>query len=332
MQTPHTFLIPDPAAFVSGGNLYNAELMQALKQQGVLCCCCSLEEFEVKKPSGITWVDTLWMKNWSHEYQGMTGLIVHHLGSMYPESEADTVELERDLIMDFDLFLCTSEFTAAYLAELGIERDKCIIVEPGLHLEVPDHREYPIEPLKALIVANLVPRKGILPFLEAIHDLENHRADFTITIAGSSMLDPTYAQACKDLITDSSTLAEKVQFVGELNQKEMRDAYLAHSVFLSPSMMETYGMAIKEALCMGLPTFTMANAGFSQFHFDQTKQPGALASSHRHLAEILIQTARSSQHRDSLFNQQWKNKPVPLTWSGQATSFTQQTEAWLAKR
>lgn len=332
MPTPHTFLIPDPATFVSGGNLYNAELMLALEKQSVPYCRCSLEEFEVTIPNGITWIDTLWMKDWSHEYQGTTGLIVHHLGSMYPESDADTTESERKLIADFDLFLCTSEFTAGYLEELGIERDRCIIVEPGMHLEVPDHREYPIDPLKALIVANLVPRKGILPFLEAVQDLAYQGGDFTITIAGSSMLDPGYAQACKDFVADSSALAEKIEFVGELNQAEMRDAYLAHSIFLSPSMMETYGMAIKEALCMGLPTFTMANAGFSQFHFDQMGQSGARASSHRHLAEFLIQTARSSRHRDSLFDQQWQNKPAPLTWTDQARSFTQQTESWLAKR
>lgn len=332
MPTSHTFLIPDPTEFVSGGNLYNAELMQALTQGGMACERFSIENFNAEKTTGIVWLDSLWMKEWANKYQGPTGLIVHHLGSLYPQSEQDTKEIEQQILAGFDLFLCTSEFTAEYLETLGINREHCITVEPGMHLEVPKQRIYPIDPLKALVVANVVPRKGILPFLTDLLDLESRWSDFTITIAGSLTLDPDYAQASRAFVQQSSSLADRIEFVGELSTGEMREAYLSHSIFVSPSMMETYGMAIKEALCMGLPTFAMDNAGFSGIHFERTVQSGALASSHRHLAEFLIQTAGSPRHRDALFEQQWKNKPLPLTWQDQAASFIQQTEAWRTKR
>lgn len=332
MSTPHTFLIPDPEAFVSGGNLYNAELIQALEQVGVECQRVPLAKFEAESATGMVWVDTLWMKEWSNQYQGPTGLIVHHLGSLFPESKEDTKEGEQKLLASFDFFLCTSEFTASYLQQLGIEEGNCLVVEPGMHLDVPADRDYPIDPLKALIVANLVPRKGIFSFLSDLLELQHRWSDFKITIAGSLSLDPSYAQSCVELVRQSPALADSVEFVGELTREEMRKAYLSHSIFLSPSMMETYGMAIKEALCMGLPTFVMTSAGFSEGHFESEGQSGALASSHRHLAEFLIQTAYSPRHRDQLFAKQWKNKPTPLTWEGQARSFTQQTQAWLAHK
>lgn len=328
MSIAHTFLVPDPTAFVSGGNLYNAELIAALEQLGTPCLRCSLEEFDAEATTGIVWVDTLWMNEWNPTFEGPTGLIVHHLDSLFSDSAAAQAAAERALLPKFDLFLCTSDFTAEYLATLGVASHQCLVVEPGMHLSVPAQRTYPTTPLRALIVGNLVPRKGILPFLEALQSLQDRPGDYAITIAGSSQLDPDYAQQCLDLVETTPSLASRVDFVGELSQEAMTEAYLSHSVFLSPSMMETYGMAIKEALCMGLPSFVMTNSGFSRHHFDAEQQSDAFASSHKQLAEWLLQVVNSPRHRDQLFMQQWEHKPAPLSWSGQAASFLQQTTAW----
>lgn len=114
-----------------------------------------------------------------------------------------------------------------------------------------------------LTIANLIPGKGILAALESLQHLlgqdgGSNLADFCWTIYGSHDVDPWYAERCRALVAADPSLGPRVEFVNEPAQGE--PARLLHrcDLFISSSKMETYGMAVAEALALGKPVAAIA--------------------------------------------------------------------------
>ena len=331
MPALHTFLIPDPEAFVSGGNRYNLELIQALREVGLSVNVRTWENWKPGPGEGLLWVDSLYLDQWAGlADKPEARLLVHHLPSLFSENEAADVAKDRTQLRHFSGFLCTSAFTAEYLVKLGFSQDQCLTVDPGAHLLPPRARGY-ADSLRGLIVANVIPRKGILPLLESLLSAAGAESSpWQLSIAGSEQLDVAYAQACGALVARHELLASRVHWLGELDEASMKAAYLSHNLLLSPAAMETYGMAIREGLCMGLPALVM-EGGFAHRHLDGGQQ-GAIFSSSATMAAAFCQLSQHPDRLRALCEKQWQVKPTPISWKAQALSFIQQTETWQAKR
>ena len=319
----YTFIIPDPDSFVSGGNRYNGELLTALKAAGK---SVSVAGMDPPTLSGQVWLDSIWMDQVDRLSKRPDGLIVHHLGSFYPETASLSAEEEIRLLRKFDRFLCTSPYTKDRLVQYGISAHACFVIEPGMHLSVPSGRTYPAN-LNILMVANLVRRKGILPFLQAFNDQSEEHHAIQVTIAGSHELDSAYATLCSDLVHGSPNLTNRVTFLKDLSPIEITEAYLQHSLLVSAAEMETYGMAIREAICLGLPVFCLENSGYADQH------PG-IFERHSSINTLVHSCLLKETDQDFPTAQagQWTKRPLPISWKDQAQRFIRHTESWIASR
>lgn len=265
-----TFVIPDVNAFQSGGNIYNKNLITGLEQHGYAIKVMDLAQFKkqsISQLQGYYFFDTLYFTQLDQVFikknkQTQFWLIVHHLESLYPPKNWTAanyfLQKEKPLLILFDGFLTSSQFTADYLMKYELGQTK-IVIPPAI-----DFRPAPIipkstQPIKALIVANLVERKGILPFLEklAISTLGQNSNQLQIYLAGSDEIEKAYAQECLTLIAKNQTLNKIIRYQGQLSSTKLYSFYQQANLFVSTAFMETYGMALQEARSFGLPILAL---------------------------------------------------------------------------
>lgn len=256
-----TFLLPDPESFQSGGNHYNRQLLQALQRLGI----SYVEAHRVADiaPDGPVFVDTL-LAQANLPPNRPRWLIVHHLQSLYPPagytSSAYFQQHEAHLLRQFDGFLVSSPFTLDYLRQHGLKQP-CIVVEPAL-AATPPLKNKGYKEIRAVVVANLVVRKGILPLLQQLKE-QGPWPKLSLRLYGESHLQPAYAEQCLRKIAG---LPEGiVAYKGAVPQAGMAIAYQWANLLISASYMETYGMALQEGRAHGLPLLVRAG-GHTENH------------------------------------------------------------------
>lgn len=260
------FIIPEVNSFISGGNLYNQQLIKAIELVlGEALPCITIHQLTEKRDlleKGYFFIDSLYLDQFSHQLASKKTdqsfyLIVHHLASMYPQKEDQLNDketlLELQQLKLYDGFLITSNYTRTYLRSKGLS-------QPILELPPVPNRatvlssKRPPFPIKAIIVANLIPRKGILPFLTALGLLATEEEiNGSIDIIGETSLDEKYALQCKKEINSNPFLRKLVTLKGPLPQEEVQRAFRSANLFISVSAFETFGMALQEAAIYGLP-------------------------------------------------------------------------------
>lgn len=277
----HFFVVPDMYSLPSGGNLYNAKLTDALKALEAPVAVIDWETFLDESREGTFWIDTLYMNQWAKKSirrEGQTiGLLVHHLESLYPPEGMDSEQYfethEKAILEQFDAFLVTSPFTKEYLIRRGCAHCPIWVVPPGTEEHSTGARAAE-EGLHAIMVANLIERKGILEWLRLLAAVEDviespkMGIDFQLTIIGSGELEPEYAATCHQLLTESEGLKGRVHLAGPRSHAEVMTAYSQSNLFVSTARMETFGMALQEALSSGLPILAL-NGGHVQAHVQQ---------------------------------------------------------------
>lgn len=103
------------------------------------------------------------------------------------------------------------------------------------------------EPGRLLAVSDIYVQKNFETLLRAVALLPAARLD----IAGRP-LDPDYFQRLTDLCAELG-IAERVSFLGSKSQAEVAELYRRASVFVFPSLVETFGNPLLEAMASGLP-------------------------------------------------------------------------------
>jgi glycosyltransferase involved in cell wall biosynthesis len=116
---------------------------------------------------------------------------------------------------------------------------------------------------------------------------------FRLRIIGGSDAQPAYARHCVSLVADNALLAQRVEFLGELDQRQVF-AWLARSaLFVSASRMESYGMALAEARAHGTPI--LARAGGHVSAHVQPEAGGQLVEDEEQLARALLELTRQPE-------------------------------------
>ena len=264
-------MIPDPGEIVSGGHLYNTRLVRALREAGAAVETIDGEEFAERVRRGAPGrflVDTLYLSQLRDlAVRDLDAhLIVHHLESLFPKAGQTSDEVfersEEPVLRSLAGFIATSTFTEFYLVGRGFDPDTIVVVPPaveGFGAGEPTSRD---SGLRVLVVANLVARKQVLPLLLAFRD-----ADFagTVRIVGGEDLEPEYARSCHELVAAQPHLRRMVSFAGSVPHEAMPAEYAAADVLVSAARMETFGMALQEAVASGTPVFAV-DAGFVASH------------------------------------------------------------------
>lgn len=108
-------------------------------------------------------------------------------------------------------------------------------------------------PLKLLFVGNIITLKGLDLALEA---LKASKTNAVFTLVGSGR----YEAAAKRYVA-SQGLSERVHFLGRRPRSEVLEIYRDHDVFFFPSLHDTGGYAVIEAMFNGLPVICLDAGG-----------------------------------------------------------------------
>lgn len=273
---PIYFILPDYTQFISGGNWYNQQLVNALQKQVARPIhLLTFEKFIYNYKniqSGVFIVDTLYLEEMKEilmeKKEGQRfHLLVHHLQSLYPPKNYTSKEWfhekERTLLDHFDGFIATSKYTAKYLRRYRI-MGPMVVIPPALSFipeQIPFRKS---KPLKALLAANVIERKGILPFLEILQHQVINPQHFSLEIAGDLKMEKNYANKCIQLVHNTQ-LKEYCRILGPLSPQAIQDKYKASNLLIATSFFETYGMTLQEAVAWGLPILAI-KGGNTSYH------------------------------------------------------------------
>lgn len=144
----------------------------------------------------------------------------------------------------------------------------------------------PPGPLRLLYVGNLIALKGIDLALAA---LKRSGTDARLTLIGAGPLENAHRKLAVQL-----GLADRVEFKGRLPRQQTLETYREHDVFVFPSLHDTGGLALLEAMCAGLPAICLDVAGPGALVRDQCGVKVPLASR----GKVILGLAEAIQRYD----------------------------------
>jgi glycosyltransferase involved in cell wall biosynthesis len=320
-----TLFLPRESQTLSGGNIYNRELLAALRRRVRVesPTIDALGDVLERGTAGTYLIDTLDLAAApaiERRAPGQRfGLLVHHLPSLEPglPDYAPARLLERQVLGHFDFWVTTSTFARHLLLARNLPSERVFAVPPGLAPVDRVARELGA-PLAALWVGNLIPRKGLLPLLTALSRFASIDDDFELAIVGRLDAHPEYAEACQRLVSGSRRIAKRVTFRGAVLPDEMPAVYRQSSLLVSSSEMETFGMALQEARAFGIPILAL-DRGNAREHVDPGKT-GVLVSSVQDLCTTLLGFAREPETLRTLFDSAARAPAPTNTWEGAANA------------
>lgn len=253
-------IVPAPGAFPSGGNVFNARVLDGLSNVPdapelslhLVRTGIALPVFE---PGAHALVDTLLMAETEAAlaHAARRALLVHHLELFEPATrDGPRARLERRLIQHYSSFITTSQWSARALHRIGLPGD-IAVVHPGVDddfIQRPPPERPADGPTRVLTVANLIPRKGLIELARKFAALEGVR--FQWTVVGNERLDQTYARRFHGLIAELG-LRDRVRVIETASSEVMRALYDTSDVLVSGARFETLGMALREAMARALP-------------------------------------------------------------------------------
>ena len=155
-----------------------------------------------------------------------------------------------------DGFLVTGESGARYLRHLGIPQRK--IHKLAYTTDVSSFARVPItrptqHAWRLLYVGQLIPRKGLLQFVEALARWANFHKERTVEffLAGEGPLGSSLEQyACP------SNLSAKL--LGNIAYDHLPEVYGQAGIFVFPTFADTWGVVVNEAMAAGVPVLGSA--------------------------------------------------------------------------
>ncbi len=117
---------------------------------------------------------------------------------------------------------------------------------------------------RVLMIACVVPRKGVPLLLEAVHTLRQRRTDFVVDIAGDGPFRLEYERLAAAL-----GLGGIVTFHGLVTEQQKIELLRRCDFFVLPSSWENFGVVLGEAIACGKPVVATAQGGPREFVTDE---------------------------------------------------------------
>ena len=313
-------LLPGSGGLVSGGFVYNDEVLAALGELGA-----ELGTVEWERAAPCMQADP---ESWflfdsldlGPRLDGLplescrSVLLVHHLESLFPPPGTDAGALfaaeELPRLRRFRALWGTSRFTYDHLVAEPDLAGRVFAAEPAALPPRGTRTRSGTEP-RILMVGNLCARKGVLELLEELARVENLPA-FSLLVVGSE-LEKDYAARCRERLAAHPELGERVQLFGPRPAEEMGQLYLDADLFLSAAAMETFGRAVREAMTAGLPVLLRAG-GFSERHLEG-QGAGSVHTDVHELTAGLLELLRDPQALPALQVEARARRPPARSWN-----------------
>lgn len=274
------FLVPDGIdddEHVSGGNVYDRHLAEALRDRGLEVRLVPVAAGRVADAANalsalprdaLVLIDGLLAVPAStalaaHSTRLRIVVLAHMVASALTggREAARTAERERVALHAARRVITTSEWTRSELIARALaEPDRIAVALPGTD-------DAPAAPGsgsggRLLCVGAVVPHKGQDVLVNALVGLTD-LPDWSCAIVGSLDADRAYATRAKAAIR-SAGLTERVTLMGVLSDRGLEDAYRTADLVVAPSRAESYGMVVAEALARGVPVVASRVGGVAE--------------------------------------------------------------------
>jgi glycosyltransferase involved in cell wall biosynthesis len=156
-----------------------------------------------------------------------------------------------------DRLVAVSEHGRGLLEARGVPPERVTVVPPGFDRLAPAEETPTVRSagrVRALCVAQWIPRKGIRTLIEAW--TRRPRPGAVLELVGETDANPAYAASIRKGIAAASDASILVS--GPVGDAALHSAYAAADLFVLPSRYEGYGMVFAEALSFGLPVVACA--------------------------------------------------------------------------
>ncbi|MDA8140654.1 MAG: glycosyltransferase family 4 protein [Desulfobacteraceae bacterium] len=186
--------------------------------------------------------------------------LVHHIRCDEPRPRWKNLLLsvaERSFLSSVDGFILNSQTTRRTVMSLVNHPRPQVIAYPAgnrmanpLSADALRARARRSGPLALLFLGIVIPRKGLLPLLEALAGVD--RDLWRLTIVGGLEWDPAHAAHARQRVRQLG-LSEAVRFMGVQEDGALAEILRTHHLFCMPYAYEGFGIAILEAMAFGLP-------------------------------------------------------------------------------
>lgn len=158
------------------------------------------------------------------------------------------------------LVLCANKETQEFLNDIIKDKRKCrLLTENGImssKITEPNfNRKNEKDTVNILWAGRFLYRKGLQFLLEALSLVETDRK-FQLLLVGDGAEGDNLKKLSKELKLD-----DKVTFLGKIQYTKMKEIYSISDFFVFPSLRETTGTVLFEAMSNGLPVLTFNQNG-----------------------------------------------------------------------
>lgn len=323
------FVVPEPDSFISGGNIYNLHFLKALRRFDPTVVNIDFATFQSRPESSeevLYFFDSIYFENLK-TYQGdlaHTFLIAHHLESLNQKEENrfPFFKKEEKSVLDrFGGFLSTSPFTQKYLSSLGYEKVMHLNLPPALTFKA-NPRKQSGPKIQALMVNNLIERKGLLELFDYLNKSNLSASQFQLTLIGGEHIEPAYAAKCREML-NTPRLQQLVNYIGLQNRETVMQYFEQSNLYISTAYMETFGIALQEAVAYRLPILAY-DGGSADYHIEPG-QNGHLFTTINEMVQKLDELAVRPNEFDDLIESAWQfRKFENYNWQTVIQLFVQQ--------
>lgn len=157
-------------------------------------------------------------------------------------------------------------------------------------------------PLRLLMAGIFFPHRRFEDGIDAVALLREKGISVAMTIAGDLAGDKAYAGKVRTLIRERR-LEGAIRLAGKISDAELLTMYQDHDIFLFPNHLQSWGLAVFEAIATGMPVIVSRTAGAAEVLEDgrtalvvPPKDPAAIASATEQLAKDPELFARLSKN------------------------------------
>jgi colanic acid/amylovoran biosynthesis glycosyltransferase len=164
-----------------------------------------------------------------------------------------------------DLVVCISQFARSQLMRLSDypQWRKLHVCRLGVAIPAELRARLPGATARLLCVGRLAPAKGQHVLLDACARLRDEGRAFSLTLVGQGEDGPSLRERVRTL-----ELQDCVQFVGALNEAEVRAALAQADAFVLPSLAEGIPVVLMEAMAAGVPCISCPVNGIPELIAD----------------------------------------------------------------
>jgi glycosyltransferase involved in cell wall biosynthesis len=204
---------------------------------------------------------------------------------------------------------------------------ECAVIGNGVDNErFPRKPERPVTgPVRLISVCRMVPRKGLEYLIEAMQELKNDGIVLDLVGSGED-------HARVEALVRSRGLTEHIKLPGYIASEFLYAHYHRADVFVLPSLSESFGQVLLEAMSCGLPIVATAVGGIPETVRDKTNGLLVPPRDSKALVEAIRWMAANRQQRERMGRANAAQAREHYSWSSVATRYEELYYRAVARR